>query len=290
MRPIVAIEQQFVNDLANLYDTNEVKHIYFLLLEHRKGWTKTDYLLYRNDALNEEDSAWLAAALQALKVAKPIQHILGHTWFMGMKLSVNDSVLIPRPETEELVDLIIREHRLDQQKPLHIIDIGTGSGAIAIALKKAFPSAIVYALDISKEALHVAKQNASNQSVDLAFINADILEWDSFFQPGQTFDIIVSNPPYITVDEQRNMHRNVLAYEPHLALFVAESAPLLFYEHIATFALEHLHTAGSLYFEINRRFGQEVCGLLRKKTFGEVRLHQDIQGADRIIHAKKKNN
>ena len=287
MQPIVAIEQQFLNDLADLYDSNEVKYIFFLLLEHRMGWTKTDYLLHKKNTLNEEDSTWLANALQLLKVAKPVQYITGHTWFMGMKLAVNDAVLIPRPETEELVNLIINNYRQHFGHQLRILDIGTGSGCIAIALKKAFPSSSTYALDISKDALQVARQNAENQSANIEFINADILEWDTYFQPEQRFDIVVSNPPYITIDEQADMHRNVLAHEPHMALFVEGSAPLLFYTHIATFAMEHLQPQGSLYFEINRNYGQQVCELLRKKGFDQVQLHQDMHGADRMVQAKK---
>ena len=289
MQPIVAIERQFLNDLADLYDSNEVKHILFLLLEHRMGWTKTDYLLHKKNTLNEEDSAWLATALQSLKAAKPVQYITGHTWFMGMKLAVNDAVLIPRPETEELVDLIINNYRHHSQRPLRILDIGTGSGCIAIALKKAFPLSSTYALDISKEALQVARQNAESQSTNIEFINADILEWDTYFQPEQQFDIVVSNPPYITVDEQADMHRNVLAHEPHLALFVEGGAPLLFYMHIAAFAMEHLQSQGNLYFEINRSYGQQVCELLQKKGFDHVQLHQDMHGADRMVQAKKNN-
>ncbi|WP_090605402.1 peptide chain release factor N(5)-glutamine methyltransferase [Parapedobacter koreensis] len=289
MQPIAAIEQSFVDELASLYDAEEIRQLFFLLLEDRLGWSKRDYLLRKQEHLDEQDIHWLIAALSSLKKAKPIQYILGHAWFMGMKLAVNESVLIPRPETEELVQLIVNQHQA-ANKPLHIIDIGTGSGCIAIALKKALPQATVYALDISPEALRVARQNANDQSAAIAFINADILEWDFAFQETQAFDIVVSNPPYITEAEQSGMHLNVLSHEPHLALFVETSAPLLFYEHIAAFALKHLRPKGDLYFEINRNYGQAVCDLLRKKGFQHIALHRDMQGADRMIHATKDNN
>lgn len=287
MQSIVAIEQQFLKELADLYDAHEVKQIFFLLLEHHMGWTKTDYLFLKKDILDEENSAWLAAALQELKTAKPVQYIAQEAWFMGMSLIVNNTVLIPRPETEELVNLIINNYRHRSQQQLRILDIGTGTGCIAIALKKAFPSSFTYALDISKDALQVARQNAEKHSANIEFIKADILEWEAYFQPEQRFDIVVSNPPYITIDEQVDMHQNVLTHEPHLALFVKGNTPLLFYTHIATFAMEHLRPQGNLYFEINRNYGNQVCAVLQKKGFDNVQLHQDMHGADRMVQAKK---
>ncbi len=290
MQLLATIEQQFVDELAGLYDADEAKYIYFLLMADRKGWTKTDYLLHKQHALNESDITWLDTALQSLKTAVPIQYLLGYAWFMDMKLTVTDAVLIPRPETEELVNLIISHYNKHGGQPLRIIDIGTGSGCIAIALKKALPASTVYALDVSNEALRVARQNADSQSVAIEFINADILEWDTLLPAEQRFDIVVSNPPYITVDEQRHMHQNVLTHEPHLALFVENNAPLLFYEHITAFAQEHLCPQGSLYFEINRQYGAQVCELLQKKGLGDVTLHQDMHGADRMVHAKNLTN
>src|SRR5690606_13296676 len=231
---------------------------------------------------------WVSDALRALKSAKPVQQVLGHAWFAGMKLIVDESVLIPRPETEELVALIVGQHSTNAEKPLRIIDIGTGSGCIAIALKKALPQSSVYALDVSPEALKIARQNAETQSTLLSFIQADILEWDLCFQPDQFFDIVVSNPPYITYAEQADMNRNVLDYEPHGALFVDDSTPLVFYEHIATFALQHLTPGGSLYFEVNKHYGKQVRKVLESKGFHDVHLNKDMHGADRIIQAKIK--
>ena len=287
MQSVAAIEQRYITDLSHLYTVEEIGQLYYLLIEARMGWSKTQYLLNRRAALPTEDAAWLYATLADLQTAKPVQYILGHAWFMGMKLAVNPAVLIPRPETEELAQRIIDHHRANTPSPLRIIDIGTGSGCIAIALKKAFPQAHVYALDVSAEALQLARQNAAGQSVAIDFIHADILEWDLIFQQEQRFDIAVSNPPYITNAEQETMHRNVLEHEPHLALFVANDAPLLFYEHIAAFAIQHLTPEGQLYVEINRNYGHPVSDLFEKKGFGRVALHKDMQGADRIVVATK---
>lgn len=286
MQSIAALEQRFADDLSRLYTADEIRQLGYLLVEDRLGWSKANYLLNRQAALSEDDIAWLISAFSALKKAKPIQYILGHAWFMGTRFIVNETVLIPRPETEELVHLILNHHQQSTSMPLRIIDIGTGSGCIAIALKKALPLAEVYALDVSGDALHVARQNAEKQSTRINFIQADVLEWELVFQSGQRFDIVVSNPPYITMAEERDMHSNVLEHEPHLALFVQGDAPLLFYEHIAAFATHHLKPRGDLYVEINRNYGEEVSDLFQKKGFGAVKLHKDIQGADRIVHAK----
>lgn len=287
MQSIASIEQRFIDDLSRLYHPDEIRQLCYLLAEDRFGWSKAHYLLNRQAVLGEEDVAWLKSALSALQGAHPIQYILGHAWFMGMKLAVSDAVLIPRPETEELVHLIVNHHRKTAPTALRIIDIGTGSGCIAIALKKALPHAHICALDVSDDALHVARQNAEDQSVQLDFIHADVLEWELIFQDEQRFDIVVSNPPYITTAERGDMHQNVLDHEPHLALFVQGTAPLLFYDHISSFAFHHLRSGGDLYVEINRNYGQAVVDLFRKKGLGPVGLHKDMQGADRMVHAKK---
>jgi len=288
MRSIASVEEQFLNELTQLYDAGEVRQLYLLLLEDHLGWSKHDYFLRKQELVDDVRIIGLLEALSSLKKAEPIQYVLGYAWFRGMKLVVNSSVLIPRPETEELVQLIINQQQLIDGGCPSIIDIGTGSGCIAIALKSALPCATLYGLDISKDALQVAKQNADNQGVSIEYIQADILEWDAVFQADQRYDIVLSNPPYITEQEQREMHLNVLAHEPHLALFVDNHTPLLFYEHISAFALKHLRPGGKLYFEINRNYGVEVCDLLRKKGFMDVQLHQDLQGADRMIQARKK--
>ena len=283
MQRLAEVEQQFVNELTTLYDIDEARQLYLLLLEDLFGWSRQDYMLRKQTSIDDQQTARLRNALTSLKKAEPIQYLLGYAWFMGMKLAVNQSVLIPRPETEELV-----QHVATRQQSAHrIIDIGTGSGCIALALKRMLPTVEMYALDVSADALNVAKQNAINQRISVEYIQADILEWDVIFQPDFRFDAVVSNPPYITDREQRDMHPNVLAYEPHLALFVDDHTPLLFYDHIASFAWQHLRPGGGLYFEINRNYGTAVTNLLAKKGYREIQLLQDLHGADRIVHAKK---
>ncbi|WP_262246640.1 peptide chain release factor N(5)-glutamine methyltransferase [Parapedobacter soli] len=286
MQSVTAIEKRFVDALLHLYHLNEIKQLYHMLLEDRLGWSKSTHLLNRQTLLSKDDTNWLLAALADLSKGKPIQHILGYAWFMGMKLTVSDAVLIPRPETEELVQLIVNHYKLTS-RPLRIIDIGTGSGCIAIALKRALPQAHVCALDVSEDALSVARQNAKEQLVHIDFLHADILEWELVFQDEQRFDIVVSNPPYITLAEREAMHRNVLEHEPHLALFVQGGAPLLFYDYIAAFASHHLEPGGGVYVEINRSYGDSVIELFEKKGLKQVTLHQDMQGADRMVHAMK---
>ncbi|MBP3943541.1 peptide chain release factor N(5)-glutamine methyltransferase [Sphingobacteriaceae bacterium WQ 2009] len=284
MRRIADFEVEFINELANLYDRQEAEELYSLLVENKLQIKRAAYKLRQDEFLTEEQEQVFKQALAALKTGKPIQYILNEAHFYGLTFEVNPYVLIPRAETEELVHYILQQHTSPQA--LKLIDIGTGSGCIPITLKKHLPAAQVSSLDISKEALLTAQKNATNNDVAIHFINADILEWEYLFSD-QQFDIIVSNPPYITPKEKDDMHLNVLNFEPHLALFVEEVAPLLFYETIASFALAHLREQGDLYFEINRYYGAQTKDMLQKKGFQEVRLIQDMYGADRIIHARK---
>ena len=285
MQSIAAFEQHFITELSHLYGASEIKQIYALLVEEHMEWTQAQYILNRGSILTEDNRSWLLSSLSDLISGKPVQYIVGHTWFMGIQFSVSGAALIPRPETEELVDMIVNRYKTGS-KPLRIIDIGTGTGCIAIALKKALPQAHVYALDVSADALQLARQNATDLSVEIDFIHADILEWELIFADNQQFDIVVSNPPYITEAEQQDMHQNVLAFEPHLALFVEGAAPLLFYDHIADFARHHLRANGNLYVECNRNYGTAVADLFRKKGFDKADLHRDMLGADRIVRAE----
>lgn len=284
MRRIADFEVEFINELSDLYDRQEAEELYSLLVENKLQIKRAAYKLRQGELLTEEQEQVFKQALAALKTGKPIQYILNEAHFYGLTFEVNPYVLIPRAETEELVHYILQQHTSPQA--LKLIDIGTGSGCIPITLKKHLPAAQVSSLDISKEALLTAQKNATNNDVAIHFINADILEWEYLFSD-QQFDIIVSNPPYITPKEKDDMHLNVLNFEPHLALFVEEVAPLLFYETIASFALAHLREQGDLYFEINRYYGAQTKDMLQKKGFQEVRLIQDMYGADRIIHARK---
>ncbi|WP_134088218.1 peptide chain release factor N(5)-glutamine methyltransferase [Olivibacter sp. XZL3] len=280
-----AVKKLLIEKLAGLYEATEAESILLIVLEDIFGYTRKDLLLNKSLMLPEAQLERLNEIVTRLCSGEPVQYIVGHTSFMGLTFKVNAHVLIPRPETEELVDLIIQDLKQSALPEPKIMDIGTGSGCIPIAIKKHVDKARVYAMDISPEALEVAKHNATINRCSIHWMLADILEWDLVFAASMQFDVIVSNPPYITHTEQQEMHLNVLQYEPHLALFVEDQAPLLFYETIASFALTHLAKGGRLYFEVNRNFGQEVKELLQKKGFKDILLKQDLQGADRMVRA-----
>lgn len=273
------VEKEFLKRLSHLYDAQEIKEIFLLIAEEILALSRTNIILQRNIELAEEDNSKLEKLLSSLESGIPLQYTLGYAWFYGMKLHVNEAVLIPRPETEELVALILKENQHTHPK---IIDIGTGSGCIPIAIKKHLYEAEVWAMDISSEALEVAATNAENENCVINFIETDILHVDDSFSQ-QKFDIIVSNPPYITPSEKAAMAAHVLKHEPHIALFIPEDKPLLFYEAIAVFAKEHLSERGKLYFEINRRFGKELQSMLEGLGFVDVRIHQDMYSADRMV-------
>ncbi|WP_286736070.1 MULTISPECIES: peptide chain release factor N(5)-glutamine methyltransferase [Sphingobacterium] len=284
MKILQDFELLFQHELQELYDEDEIKAIFLVVVAEKFGLNRTNYQLRKTAIVNEADKAEVLSILQDLKKHRPIQYILNRADFYGEVFQVNESVLIPRQETEELVDLIIKNHKSSQN--LKIIDIGTGSGCIPITLSKHLNNALVTTIDISKEAIKTAQENANNLKTQVQFINADIFEWEYIFSD-QHYNIIVSNPPYITPGEKQHMNQNVLAYEPELALFIEESAPLIFYDVISSFALKHLAPNGDLYFEINQYLGAEMKELMVKKGFEQVKLIKDINGADRIIHAKK---
>lgn len=284
MKILQDFELLFQHELQELYDEDEIKAIFLVVVAETFGLNRTNYQLRKTDIVNEGDKVKVLDILQDLKKHRPIQYILNKADFYGEVFQVNESVLIPRQETEELVDLIIKNHKSSQN--LKIIDIGTGSGCIPITLSKHLNNALVTTIDISKEAIKTAQENAKNLKTQVQFINADIFEWEYIFSD-QQYNIIVSNPPYITPGEKQHMNQNVLAYEPELALFIEESAPLIFYDVISSFALKHLAPDGDLYFEINQYLGAEMKELMVKKGFEQVKLIKDINGADRIIHAKK---
>lgn len=278
-----AFEHRFVNQLAECYSSEEASMLFFLSVSYRKGWKKAEYLLEKSSSLPSEDEAFFEAVLGQLKQSKPIQYILGETEFYGLPFSVNPSVLIPRPETEELVQWMIQS----QKKPSpSILDIGTGSGCIAIALKTNIPQALVLGLDISTDALGLAKQNAKKNNADVRFLQADILQMGPEDLP-QKFEVLVSNPPYIPVEEKGLMKANVLHNEPHIALFVTTEEPLVFYEKIAALASQVLVPEGYLYFEINERFATETSTLLSEKGFCNIELRTDLNGKDRMIRAQR---
>ena len=269
------------SDLLLIYSSSECQELIFILLEDVKGFSRLDVNSHINEALNETEWRKLYDYLEELMLGKPVQYVLGHAWFSGMKFIVNKNVLIPRPETEELCEWILSE--ADHKKEKTILDIGTGSGCIAITLKKKWPQANVSALDISEEALQIARQNAILNKTDVTFLKGDILLKQSFELTQTKFDIIVSNPPYVRKSEMDGMNTSVKNYEPHLALFVEGEDPLIFYSAIADFAKQHLNPGGKLYFEINQELGNEVKKRMQEKGFMNVELRKDMSGNERMI-------
>jgi len=270
-------------ELNGLYPDTEIKSFTYLLISKISGLSRTEIIVNKNTNFSIEQHALLDSFIQKLKIFTPIQYILGENTFMGLKFKLTDAVLIPRPETEELVEWVI-ESNLNTLAKLSILDIGTGSGCIAISLKKQLPLASVNAFDISNDALYIARQNAELNDVTINFKQYDILS-DSL--ENFNYDVIISNPPYITEAEKGEILPNVLNYEPHIALFVPNSNPLLFYQKIIQFAENHLTPKGQLYFEIHRDKGREMIELLKKFKFGNIELRKDLSGNDRMIKAIK---
>lgn len=264
-------------ELKDFYPMNEIDSFVYLIFEHLFNYSKTKLLISMDLEIREDSYKQILTIISELKSFKPIQYILKETTFFDLPFIVNSNVLIPRPETEELVDWIIQENR---NKSISILDIGTGSGCIAISLAKNLPDSKVYACDISEKTLNQAQKNSKLNSVDINFKQLDIL---SNIQLNEKFDIIVSNPPYITEKEKVLMHKNVLDYEPEQALFVPNENPLVFYKAIINFGLIHLKPKGSIYFEINEAYGKETALLLKKDYFTNITLKKDINGKDRML-------
>jgi release factor glutamine methyltransferase len=270
------------NNLIKIYDAKEAANVAELVIERISGFKKTGRILNKQQVLNNEQQNILQHYLHELMNDKPVQYVLHEAWFAGMKFFVDESVLIPRPETEELVEWIVQDANINLR--FTILDIGTGSGCIAIALKKKINNTDVFALDVSELALKTATLNAQENNVHVNFFKADILQKEININL-PLFDIIVSNPPYITKKESAAMHSNVVVYEPHLALFVPDENPLLFYDAISNFALSHLKPNGSLYFEIHENLGDEILTRLQKKSFHSIEIKKDLQQKNRMVKA-----
>ena len=282
----------FFDSLKNIQDEKEIESFFFILTEYLHNLKRVDVALNPNFELSEDDVEKWNTILADLQQEKPIQYITGEAWFYGLRFEVNENTLIPRPETEELVEFILKETSNFQlpASSLNILDIGTGSGCIPISLKANLPQANVSAIDVSENALEVAKRNAASNQVDIHFIQTNILEVEdlsqlgtSNFQLPASFEIIVSNPPYVRVLEKQEIKKNVLDYEPHLALFVDDNDALLFYRKIAQLALKNLTPNGLLFFEINQYLGKETVTLLENLGFNNIELKKDIYGNDRMI-------
>ncbi|MDY0216080.1 MAG: peptide chain release factor N(5)-glutamine methyltransferase [Bacteroidales bacterium] len=265
--------------LSPQFTSAEIDHFCQYLFEEFSQITKIERLLKREIYIPESEIIKYGNAVVKLKAETPIQYIVGKTNFFGLDFLVNKSVLIPRPETEELVEWIIDSAK-SIDKP-SILDIGTGSGCIAICLGKKMSESQVTAVDISKEAIEVARKNAKIHQVNIDFQIADALKTESL--PIQKFNIIVSNPPYVRESEKKQMKENVLAYEPHLALFVDDNDPLIFYREIAKYAFNHLEENGQLFFEINEAFAEECKDLMTQIGFTEILIKNDLRGKNRML-------
>ena len=261
------IKNIFHLELDGIYPPEEVDTFFYLTIEHFLKLERFILVMQPNLMVTKEEETPLFETLAALKKEKPIQYILGSSHFMGMEFMVNEDVLIPRPETEELVQWILDGCEVERSQDLNILDVGTGSGCIAISLAKNIPNAKVYALDISEEALEIAKQNATSNEVDVNFLQKDILDSNLELGFEIRFDIIVSNPPYVRESEKDKMKKNVVEYEPGLALFVPNTDALVFYNAIARFANKNLRNKGNLFFEINQYLGKETKALLEEHNF-----------------------
>ena len=279
----------FNKTLKKLYPTSEIDTFLFLLLEEYLNFKRIDIVLKSNFEISPEDLILLRSSTKLLEQEIPIQYILGKTEFYGFPFILNEHVLIPRPETEELITSILENvlktksfHTNANEKQLKILDIGTGSGCIPISLKKSLPFAEITAIDVSNEALTIAKKNAVLNKVDINLTQQDILNTTSL---NQLYDVIVSNPPYVRESEKKEIKNNVLNNEPHMALFVKDNNPLVFYNKIAELAKNHLTKNGTLFFEINQYLGKETVELIKLKGFNKIQLKKDIFGRDRIIIA-----
>ena len=290
------IKDIFHTELGAIYPKEEIDSFFYSCIEHYLNLERFILAIQPGYTLNKDEEQPLFEALSELKLEKPLQYILGTAHFMDLELRVDENVLIPRPETEELVQWILLDaecpparrvgsrmviERSRNDHSLRILDIGTGSGCIAIALAKHLPDAKIYALDVSEGALSVAKENAASNGVDVTFLHQDILNPEINLE----FDVIVSNPPYVRELEKNEIQRNVKDFEPDTALFVSDEDPLLFYRAILGFAENHLSENGKLYFEINQYLAEETKALFNTRNFSEIELRKDMFGNYRMLKA-----
>ncbi len=275
------LHQLFISTLQGMYPKTEIDTFFFWVLEDSLGWKRIDYLMQKKAIVPSEKQQEIQVILDRLKQQEPIQHILGYTEFFGLPFEVTSDTLIPRPETEELVAWVIQEANNRPKDILSILDVGTGSGCIPISIAKNL-NASLDAADISEEALMVAKRNAQKNKVAVNFYQLDIL---SISELPKQYDIIISNPPYVRNLEKADMKKNVLDFEPALALFVSNEDPLVFYRTITELAKKQLKPEGLLFFEINQYLGKETTALLEQKGFTNIELRKDMFGNDRMIKA-----
>lgn len=272
------IEQFYFDELKPFYPIVEVRNFVLLILNHLRNYERKDIIINDNSDLTDNEYNFVAESLRRLKENEPIQYIIGNTFFCDLKFFTDKRALIPRPETEELMYLILSENK----NPLSILDIGTGSGCIAISLKHNLPTTEVTAWDVSKDAISLAQKNADFHNLHINFEEIDVLSVKNI---DKKFDVIVSNPPYVTPLDKEQMHENVLKFEPHLALFVEQDNPLIFYKKIADLGRTMLNNGGKLYFEINENYGKETVEFLNQMGYKSIVLIKDLSGRHRIIRA-----
>ncbi len=271
------------SELSALYPVAEIRSMIRILLEAYTGHTQEQILARHDLTLSESELLSVHFAVKDLKRGKPLQYILGKTHFYGLEIGLNPSVLIPRPETEELVEWVLKDISADLTP--EVLDIGTGSGCIALALAAARPGFRVCGCDISGDALATARANAASLNLPVSFYHCDLLQEDTW--PERPFDVMISNPPYVRESEKPAMHINVLDHEPHTALFVSDDDPLMYYRAILTWAGRALRPGGRLFLEINEALGRETSALCRESGFPAVELRKDIRGKDRMIRASR---
>lgn len=281
---IIDLKVEFIDALSDLYPSQEVLSFFTILAEKHLDLSRLEVALKPNHSVSLTVSKKIKNAIQRLRKFEPIQYIVNGVEFYNLKFYVNRNVFIPRPETEELVFWIVDRHKNRDSKLRRILDIGTGSGCIAISLAFNLPDCEVSAFDISSEALDVARKNAIINNVNVDFFKEDVLNCTKL---PKKYDIIVSNPPYIIENEKNKMQSNVLKYEPDIALFVNNDDPLLFYRKIAQLGQKHLISEGSIYFEINEYLGSELLILLKTEGYKEITLHKDIFGKYRMVKCRK---
>jgi len=275
-------KQQLLLSLSNIYDQTESATIVDLVLENITGLKKIDRIIHKNKTFSPADKVLLKKYTAELIGHKPVQYVLQEAWFYGMKFYVNEHVLIPRPETEELIQWLLDD--LQISKSQNILDVGTGSGCIAIVLKKKLPLSTIDACDISKDALEVARHNAGLNEVSINFLELDFL---NNAQALSMYDYIISNPPYIPLKDKIAMKKNVLVYEPHTALFVEDNNPLIFYKAIADFAMIKLLEDGRIFVELHEELSPAVEQLFLSKGFSSVEIKKDMQGKNRMMKITK---
>ena len=280
-------QQQLLSKLSGMYEPREAANISDWVMENITGWKKIDRVVNKQFMLTDEQVAKLDQVSSDLLKHRPIQYALGEAWFYGMKFYVNEAVLIPRPETEELVEWVVNDFQNKQQQHFSVLDIGSGSGCIPIAIKKNLAWADVNSCDVSEDALDVASQNADALRTDVLFHQLDFLNAADWEQLG-AFDVIVSNPPYIPNEEIVEMEKHVVDFEPHLALFVENENPLIFYKAIADFSVQHLKAKGSVYMETHMALANDVAALFTNELFETAEVRKDLQGKDRMVKVTRK--